>query len=387
MSKNNLHIVSSHAFLLLAHYATFAFQDILFEYLTNNKAVLVTKFNLPLPELPLLKKIEITDSKKGKIETTRKIKSFTKPPIFAYATQSFQLFFTVLLSVNKYDVIIAQDRLLAFIAIVLRTIGKCKIVIFYSHGVDRTRFKYAFINRLYDLLDKISATKSDFNWFLNKAMITLRKEQRVDPSTCFWVPSAISTRTILRKKKVFNHKIVFLGVLNDKNGANLLPKIILDVKQTIPDITLDIIGGGELYDFLKNEVKRLGLNQNINFLGVLKFKDFSQILTNYSAGIAPYEDVFDTLTATSDSMKMRVYLAAGLPVIITKKFIFSDEIEKNGLGFAVDFNIKSFSKVIIKVLKNPTLNIEIRHRALAYSKKYDIIIIYNSIFSKILRKD
>ncbi len=385
MSKNDPHIVSSHTFLLLAHYATYAYQDILFEYLTNNKAVLVTKINLPLPELPLLKKIEITDSKNGKIETTRKITSLIQPAIFAYIIQSFQLFFTVLLSVNKYDVIIVQDRLLAFIAITLRTIGKCKIVIFYSHGVDRTRFKYALINKLYGLLDKISATKSDFNWFLNKTMIILRKKQHIDPNTCFWAPSTISTDTILRKRKVFNHKVVFLGVLNDKNGANLLPKIILDVRQTIPNITLDIIGGGELYDSLKNEVKRLGLNKNINFLGVLKFKDFSQILTNYSVGIAPYEDVFDTLTATSDSMKMRVYLAAGLPVIITRGFIFSDEIEENGLGFAVDFNVKSFSKAIINVLKNPTLNKDIRYRALTYSKKYDIISIYNAIFSKILK--
>jgi len=80
MPKNNLHIVSSHAFLLLAHYATFAFQDILFEYLTSNKATLVTKFNLPLPELPLLKKIEITDSKKGKIELPEKLSPLLSPP-------------------------------------------------------------------------------------------------------------------------------------------------------------------------------------------------------------------------------------------------------------------------------------------------------------------
>ena len=387
MPKNNLHIVSSHAFLLLAHYATFAFQDILFEYLTSNKAVLVTKFNLPLPELPLLKKIEITDSKKGKIETTRKITSVTQPPIFAYAIQSLQLFFTVLLSINKYDIIIAQDRLLAFIAIILRTIGKCKIVIFYSHGVDRTRFKYAFINKLYNLLDLVSATNSNFNWFLNKEMINLRKQQGVDPNTSFWVPSSISTDTVLRLQNVFNHKIVFLGVLNNKNGANLLPKIILLVKKAIPDIILDIIGDGQLKNSLESETVKLGLNRNINFLGVLKFTDFSQILTNYSVGIAPYEDVFDTLTSTSDSMKMRVYLAAGLPVVITKGFVFSREIEENNLGLTVQFKTKSFAKAVVKLLQNPTLNKKIRRKALVYSKKYDITNIYDRVLAKILKKE
>jgi len=385
MSKNKLNVISSHTFLLLAHYATFAYQDLLFQYLTDNKALLVTKFNLPLPELPLLKKIEITDSQKGKIETTRRITSSVQPAILAYAIQSFQLFFIILLSENKYHVIIAQDRLLAFIAIILRIIGKCQTVIFYSHGVDRRRFRYTVMNKLYNFLDRVSATKSNFNWFLSKAMITIRKKQGVDPNTSFWVPSSISTNTILRRKEVFNHKVVFLGALNDKNGANLLPKIILEVRQTIPDITLDIIGGGELYDSLKNEVKKLRLNKSINFLGVLKFEDFSQILTNYSVGIAPYEYVFDTLTSTSDSMKMRVYLAAGLPVIITQGFIFSDEIEKNGLGFVANFNIDSFAKAIIKVLKNPTLNKIIRYRALVYSKKYDIAAIYDNIFPKILK--
>lgn len=375
----------NNSFLLLAHYATFAYQDILFEYLASNKVMLVTKFNLPLPELPLLKRIEITDSKKGKITSFRKVTSLVKPIVLAYILQSLQLFFIVLISKNKYDVIIAQDRLLAFIAIILRTLGKCRIVIFYSHGVDRRRFNYIFMNKLYGLLDQISATKSNFNWFLNREMITLRKQQGVDKDTSFWVPSSISTDTVLRRKEVFNHKVVFLGVLNDKNGAHILPKIVLEVKQVIPDITLDIIGSGELDNSLKSEVAKLGLKKNINFLGVLRFEDFSQILTNYSLGIAPYKDVFDTLTATSDSMKMRIYLAAGLPVIITKGFIFSDEIDENNLGFAVDFNIKSFSKAIIKVLKNPTLNKKIRHRALAYSKKYDIITIYNRVFSEILK--
>ena len=67
-------------------------------------------------------------------------------------------------------------------------------------------------------------------------------------------------------------------------------------------------------------------------------------------------------------MKMRVYIAAGLPVVITKGFLFSHEIEEYQLGFSVNYEVKAFANKIIQILSNDHLNKKFRTNALAYSK-------------------
>jgi len=385
MSKTLREKISQDSFLLLAHYATFAYQDILFDYLTKRKAKLVTKINFPLPELPILKNIEITNARPEEKETKIIVKSFSSPPFFAYIFQSLQLIYLIIRSSQVYDIVIAEDSLLAILSIFLKKLGKIKTVIFYSHGFDKKRFNNNLLmNLLYKKLEYFSATGSDYNWFLNRLFKEVRKKQGINAEKLFWIPSSIEIKTIKRKTDIFNHKIVFLGVVNKKNGAHLIPRIIQEVKKEIPNIQIDIIGSGDLSDWMKKEIRKLNLESNIKMLGTLEFNEFSPILTSYSLGIAPYEDVFDTLTATSDSMKMRIYLAAGLPVIITKGFIFSDEIERHKLGYAVSFRSKSFSKAIIALLKKKYTNLEIRKKALAYSEEYDIINIYNRVFEKVI---
>jgi len=373
-----------YSFLLLAHYATFAYQDLLFEYLTKRKGKLVTKMNFPLPELPVLKHIEMTNVREGKFDKTKSLRSLSTPPFLAYIFQSFQLLYLVLKHNQRYSVAIAEDSLLAFLCVLLKKIGKIQTVIFYSHGLDKKRFNNSLMNFLYQKLEHFSSTNSDYNWFLNRSFTEFRKKQGIKENTLFWIPSSVEVKTVKRKTDVFNHKLVFLGVVNKKNGAHIIPKIMQKIKKEISDVKLDVIGNGDLFDWLKKEIKRLNLQSNIRLLGMLEFKDFAPLLTDYSVGIAPYEDVFDTLTATSDSLKMRIYLAAGLPVVITKGFIFSNEIEENDLGFAVDFKADAFADAIVKLLREKDFSLTVRKRALNYSKEFDIINIYNRTFQKIL---
>lgn len=384
VSKKNKS-TSSLSFLLISHYATFAEADMLFNYLIEHDAKIITQIKLPLPELPYLKQIELSVHEQGKLKTSKKIPSVISPIWLAYLAQSFQLFFLVFGSKQSYEVLIAQNSLLAFLGIILRTFGKCKKVIFFSHGIDKKRFGNSFLNKTYRLLDTISATRSDFNWFLSKNMIPIRKQQGIKNEKLFWIPSTVPIKTIIRKKTNMSNKIVFLGTIDEKNGAQLLPQIIAFIKGSFPNVILDIMGNGYLFKNLKENVKKLHLENNINLFGHLPYEEFSKKLTNYSIGIAPYEYSETSLTPLSDSLKMRLYLAAGLPVVITKGFWFSDEIEKNKLGFAVKQDIKSFANAILTLLTDKQLNREIRNRALAYSKKLDLTGFYDRGFTIVCR--
>ena len=215
-------------------------------------------------------------------------------------------------------------------------------------------------------------------------MFPIRKRQGIAHDRLFWIPSSLPIDILQRKAHVTNHSLIFLGVINDKNGVGILPDIITEVRKKVPDVRLDVMGEGDMKPEIESRIKSLGLGKHIRMLGNLEFGEFKDTMTNYRLGLVTYKYSEVNLIPTSDSMKMRVYLAAGLPVVITEGFHFSDEIDKYKLGFAVPFNPKSFAEKIILLLTDTKLNNTIRNRALKYSEEYDIYKIYDRTFTKIL---
>ena len=374
--------------LLVAHYATFAYQDLLFEYFTKKRpALLVTKLNFPLPDLPLLHHIELTHGRNGKNQKARVITSLWKPRTIAYLYQVLQYLWIIMTSSYTYDYVIAEDSLLAFTSIILRTLGKVRHVIFYSHGVDFTRFSGSWANRLYQALDRFSARHSDYNWSLSQNMFPIRKRQGVAHDRLFWIPSSLPIDILQRKAHVTNHSLIFLGVINDKNGVGILPDIVIEVKKKVPDVRLDVMGEGDMKPEIESRIKSLGLGKHIRMLGNLEFGEFKDTMTNYRLGLVTYKYSEVNLIPTSDSMKMRVYLAAGLPVVLTKGFVFSDEVVKNDLGFAVDYDAQAIARRVSQILTDDGLSRRLRRNALSYSKSMDLTAIYDRTFGAIFSRD
>lgn len=374
--------------LLVAHYATFAYQDLLYEYFTKKQpAAVVTKVNLPLPDLPILHRIERTHAAFGKKPVTKAIPSLWKPRALAYFIGALQYLWITLTSPYAYDYVIAEDSLLAFTSILLRALGKVRYVIFYSHGIDFTRFSGVWANTIYQALDRFSARHSDYNWSLSKNMFPIRKKQGVPGDRLFWIPSSLPIDILPRKAYVTKHSLVFLGVINDKNGVGVLPEIVMEVKKKVPDVVLDVMGEGDMKAELMERIRELGLTKHIRMLGNLEFSEFKNKMTNYRLGLVTYKYSEVNLIPTSDSMKMRVYLAAGLPVVLTKGFVFSDEVIKNNLGYAVDYDAKAFAKPITRILTDDLLSRRLRSRALAYSKSMDLTAIYDRTFRAIFTRD
>ncbi len=388
MSKKLEESINRTSVLLVAHYATFAYQDLLFEYFTKkHRAALVTKLNFPLPDLPLLHHIELTHGRNGKSQKARIISSLWKPRALAYLFQVLQYLWIIGATRETYDYVIAEDSLLAFTSILLRALGKVRHVIFYSHGVDFTRFSAAWANHLYQALDRFSARRSDYNWSLSQNMFPIRKRQGITEDRLFWIPSSLPIDILPRKTFVKNHSLIFLGVINDKNGVGILPEIIMEIKKKVPDVRLDVMGEGDMKKELVQRIKDLGLTKHIRMLGNLEFRDFKDRMTNYRAGLVTYKYSEVNLIPTSDSMKMRVYLAAGLPVVLTKGFIFSDEVVKHDLGYAVGYDAKAFASPLVRILTDDSLSRTLRTKALAYSKSMDLTAIYDRTFGAIFSRD
>ncbi len=282
----------------------------------------------------------------------------------------------------RYDVIIAHDSLLAIAALWLKSFGKCKRIIFYSHGLDEARFSNECLNKFYKTLDTFAAKHSDSNWLLSKKMISRRLAQGIEKKKIYWVPTALNLSEMKRKSKTKSHKIIFLGTLNEMNGVMILPEILKKIREVVPEVTLDIIGDGPLHKKLRKKMEIMGLIKFVNFLGVQTFTDYCKTLTNYALGLAPYKPSKDNLLQLTDPMKLRLYMAAGLPIVTTGHFNFSDEVNENNLGFIAEYKASEYADKAIQLLSSPKLTDSVRSRALMYSKQFS----QEKIFSIPLRK-
>lgn len=371
MLKNKDKDIESKKFLLVSHYATYAMQDLLYEYLTNNKVKLVKKINFPLPELPFLKGIEIEENVKGRLLRKTYLASLVKPSFIAYVLHFLQLIWLGISDKNSYDVAIAENSLLVFGCLCLKKVGRIKKIIFYSHGIADDRFHESLMNSVYQWMDSYSARHSDLSWLLSKKMIPTRIKQGVPEDAIFWVPTALQLSKMERKSAYQKEALVFIGAINEMNGAFMLSKIMKSIWRKHPTIGLDIIGDGPLMESLKVDFKKINTNGKVSFLGVQRFDDYKDTLTDYIAGLAPYKPSASNLLQSTDPMKVRLYMAAGLPTITTKGFPFSKEIVENDLGFTVEYEERSYADAIERLLSDKGMYQLKRKNNLEYSKRFD----------------
>lgn len=125
-------------------------------------------------------------------------------------------------------------------------------------------------------------------------------------------------------------KFVTTGSLIHRKGFDLLPKAFAKLNLPKDKWEMNIIGGGEEYDNLQNQINSVGLQDNIHLLGQKTKVEIVDILRDSSAFILPSRN-------ENFSVAVLEALACGLPVISSicggiRECIF----DFNGLLFPVD---------------------------------------------------
>lgn len=101
--------------------------------------------------------------------------------------------------------------------------------------------------------------------------------------------------------------IGFIGFIRDWHQLN----IIIDVlaRDDCPEYSMEIVGDGPALASLKDQVKRLNLNQNIIFKGKVGREDVPALLQTWDIAVQP------AVTAYASPLKIFEYMAAGLAII------------------------------------------------------------------------
>lgn len=257
------------------------------------------------------------------------------------------------------DLFIAVEGVNAIMGIILRSIGITDSVIYCVEDYMPKRFENPMANGVFHLLDQICVRFSDFAWNHSPRVKQTRERlhgpqngavQLSVPMAC---PEPIEKIREVRRGKT---DVVYIGNLHEKFGVELLVRAFARVISRIPDATLHIIGDGIARGKIERYIRENNLLDRVRTYGILHNEEADKIVASSRIGVAPYL-ILDgnSQFIYSDVGKVKLYLAYGLPVVVTKYAATAIFIRDYEAGLLVNCEEEEIAQAIVRLLSDEAL--------------------------------
>lgn len=305
------------------------------DYLLERKAKKLIMVNHPLVGEGSNKHL-VTVYEKGKKKSQKKYGLPNKPP-YTFAFDPF-----VPLKLPATTAWFGFNNLAAKRGLHRKKRGKAQKVYYWAVDFVPNRFGDNVLTKVYNMIDKDVCLNADARIELTETAVTKRTQylkldaDNMSPALTVpmgtWLQRTPKATGAAWKRK----KVVYLGHLVERQGVATLIKALGILMQEDSEITADIIGGGPLAEDLKTLAKELGIAKRVTFHGFVKdHKDVESILAKATVAAAPYMDDKTNFTQFADPGKLKAYLGANLPVVLTAVPPNARELERAGAAVIV----------------------------------------------------
>lgn len=321
----------------------------------------------------------------GKLCRQAKAPNWKLPGILWYLKDVMYTLVWMILFSPKADFFIGVDNLNAVCGLVLKFFGKVKKTVYYTIDYNPQRFKNGFLNFIYHRIDSICVKFCDKTWNLSSGMVVEREKKGLSvkyKEKQITVPIGTDIEITPKPYEAVNRfTLIYMGVLLERQGLQLVISILPRLKERFPEIKLLVIGAGPYKENLKKIVCDLKLEKEVEFKGLIEsHQEVLKLLSVCAIGLAAYVQDKDNPTQYTDPGKPKAYLSAGVPVIITKVPQVAFEIEKEKCGFAIDYDEENCFQAIGRLLEDDILFKEFRNNARRFALRYTWDKIFQSAF-------
>jgi glycosyltransferase involved in cell wall biosynthesis len=262
-----------------------------------------------------------------------------------------------------------------------RTRGRAGFVVLWSVDFVPDRFgRGTILTRIYDRLDTLCCTHADGRVELSDAARTARNERHgLGSADAHVVPMGAWTDRVPTTPidGYRSRRVAFLGHLVERQGVDT----VLQTIARTSDVTADIVGTGPLDRELHEQADRLGIDRRVRFHGFVEdHRDVERILAECSIAVAPYRSDKDTFTRYADPGKLKAYLAAGLPIVLTDVPPNARELELEAGAQVVDDDPAAVAQAVVQILSSEEDWRARRASALAFAHRFD----WNALLTNLL---
>lgn len=286
----------------------------------------------------------------------------------------------------RFNYFIGSDNYSTYLGLILKKLGIVKNVILYTIDFVPNRFSNYFLNKIYLFFDRQCLEHCDSIWNVSDEISRVRDRYiRVDPDKKvkqITVPLGVWKERIpkveISKRK---RRIVFMGHILEKQGVSEVIKAMPKILEFNPNIRFLVVGDGEYLNNLKILSKKLELSNKVIFTGYVKdHKIIEKYLVNSLIAVATYKPDKNSFTYFADPGKIKNYLAAGLPIVLTDVPAISKILVEKECGLIVRCDHEDIAEKIISLLQNKKKLSDYSQNSLKYSEEFD----WNNIFGKAL---
>lgn len=248
---------------------------------------------------------------------------------------------------------------LGIAARILKLITGCRVVESFGNPVtSKGSFLYYWVNKITSafLNGLIFASEGVEKSFRQAGTLIFRNELKTTV-----IPNAINSEKI--RKKLFapdrirsrwqvNDKDIILtntGVFNEQKAQALLLQAMVIILKEIPNVKLMLVGWGPKEQELRDDVRKMGLQNNVSFTGKLPHKDVFEALA--------ITDIF-VLSSLWEGfgLVMGEAMAMGKPVVATRTDGSELLVIDGETGLLVPpGDYRSLAQAVIQLLQNPGL--------------------------------
>lgn len=372
--------------VIATHFLVYGAPQALREYFLTNGIKELFVISHPLKIDGSRSSIEICDNKKTCRTETAYMRS--KFNLLNYILEPTLSLYWFIKFIRKSDLYVGVDPLNCLLGVLLKRMRAIDKLIYYTIDYVPQRFSNKLLNRIYHKVDEICLSNSDETWNVSPRIAEGRerygrlsvkryKNQKV-------VPIGVWMNRVRRLpyEKIKKHQLLFVGNLLEKQGVQIVLEAIPDIVKQIPDFHFLIVGGGDYESTLRDKVERLKIKKYVTFTGWIKDRSkLDEIMADSALAIAMYDRDKDTFTYYADPTKLKDYLSAGLPILLTDVPFNAHDIEKHKCGVIIEYNKKTIVKSITSMLSNEKRLIQYRDNAIQYISEYD----WGSIFSEAIK--
>ncbi len=294
----------------------------------------------------------------------------------------------VLRSGRKYDLYAGSDNLNTLAGLILRMLGRVRRVAYYVIDFTPVRFPGRFMNGIYQAINKFCCYHADVIWNVSPAMIGGRESigiSRDRSAPQITVPLGCDYDTIRASasEAADPHAIVYFGALRGEHGPGLILEALPAIRKEFPDARVIFAGGGEIQTQLERRADELGVSGSVQFTGfVASDREVYRILTGCGLALATYPPDDNTYKRFCDPGKVKIYLACGLPVLITDVPAVAREIESQEAGCIVEHSPEALAETALALFRDPGRHERMRKRALTLAAEYT----WDSIWKRTFRE-
>jgi glycosyltransferase involved in cell wall biosynthesis len=268
-----------------------------------------------------------------------------------------------------------------------RKLGRAGRVVLWSVDFVPERFGRTPLTRLYDGLDRLCCTHADVRVELSAAARDARNhrhglEDGLVPTHIVPMGAWLGRVPKVPETAFERRRVVFVGHLVPRQGVALLLEALSQLEGHGIAVEADVIGNGPLLGELRAHATRLGINARVRFHGFVEdHRRVEELLAGAALAVAPYEPSPDSFTRYADPGKLKAYVAAGLPVVLTAVPPVAPELAESAGAEIVPFDAGALADAIERGLGSSESWQERRQAALSYAQRFDWDALFGDFFA------